>query len=126
MAHLTWKDMTITIGATAVTGSVNQASLQGVLDLLEDSGMGDDDKTFLPGMHGKSFDLNGWVDSTSEALIGPYIADRQSAVKAVAIDVGPKTFTGSGYFTSPQISGSVNSLQTWSSSFTVSGDLARA
>ena len=126
MAHLTWKDVTVTFGNTAITGSVNQSSLQGVLDTLEDSGMGDDDKTYLPGMHGKTISLNGFLDSTVEGLIGPYVADRQTAVKVLAIDVGPKTYTGTVYYDNVQISGNVNALQTWSANAVCSGDLGRA
>jgi len=126
MAHLTWKDMVITVGNTAITGSTNSASIQAVLNLLEDSGMGDDDRTYLPGMHGKTFTLNGWLDSTTESLIGPYVADTTSVAKTIAIDVGPQTFTGSCFFGGVQISGAVDALQTWSADLTVSGNLARA
>ena len=126
MAHQTFKDMIITVGATAITGSTNAASVQAVQNLLEDSGMGDDDRTHLAGLHGKTFTLNGWLDSTVESLIGPRVADRTSVPKSIALDVGPKTFTGSCFFGNVQISGAVDALQTWSADLTVSGDLARA
>jgi hypothetical protein len=130
MAHKSYKDVAVKIdnaaGAlTAITGSVNQLSLAAALNLLDDSGMGDDDKTFLPGMHGKTISLNGWVDSTTEGIFGPLVADRTSVTKTVELYNGIKYYNGEVYPGNVQISGAADALETWSSDFTFADGMNR-
>ena len=130
MAHLSYKDAAIKIdnaaGAlTAITGSCNNYSLQGALNLLEDSGFGDDDRTYLSGLHGKTISVNGFLDSTTEAIFGPLIADRTSVTKTVELYTGTQYFNGETLASNTQISGSVDSIQTWSVDLTISGGMNR-
>ena len=123
MAHESDKDTTVKIDnaagtLTAITGSVNALTLAAALTLLDDSGMGDDDKTFLPGMHGKTINLNGFLDSTTEGIFGPLVENRTSITKTVEFYNGLKYYNGEVYPGTVQISGSKDDLETWSSDFT--------
>jgi len=130
MGHKTYKDFVIKLDSatgvlTAITGSVNSLSIAATLNLLDDSGMGDDDKTYLPGMHGKVFTLAGWLDSTVEGIIGPLIADRTSLVKTLEVYNGIKYYNGEVRLGNQQSGGSVDTIETWSVDATVSAGLNR-
>ena len=124
MAHKSYKDFAIKIDNAAkslatITGSVNALSIQATLETLDDSGMGDDDKTLLPGQHAGTFSLNGFLDTTSEAIFGPLVADRTSITKTLEIYNGHSYYNGEVYPGNVAITGSKGGLQTWSSDFTI-------
>lgn len=130
MAHQSYKDYVIKIdnaalSLTAITGSVNAVTLQAVQNLLDDSGMGDADRSFIAGLHGKTITLNGWVDSTTEAIFGPLVGDRTSIAKTVEIYNGLKYYNGETKLSNVQISGAVDALQTWSADATFDAGLNR-
>lgn len=130
MAHLTFKTATIKLDSstgtlTAITGSVNSASLSAALNLLEDSSAGDDDRTYVPGLHGKTISLNGWINTTTEGIIGPLLVDRTSITKTVEYYNGVKYYNGEVWPGNVQISGSPDTLQTWSMDLTFDGGANR-
>ncbi len=130
MAHRTYKDWAIKLdnaagSLTAITGSVNAVSLQAALNLLEDSGMGDDDRTYVPGLHGKTEPLNGWVDSTVVSRIGPLVTDRTSITKTIEVYNGIKYYNGEVWPANVQMSGNVDDMQTWSVDATFEGGMNR-
>lgn len=126
MAHKTFKDTVVKIDSQAativdITSSCNSESAAGAMELMEDSAFGDSDRTYLPGLHGKTIDLNGFINSTTSALWGPLVSDRTSITKTIGISDGVKYITGEVYPTNVQISGSVGQLQVWSASLTFDG-----
>lgn len=126
MAHLWSKTAVIKIddstGAlTAITSSVNNQSIQGVLSLLEDNSLADTDATFIPAMHHKTATFNGWVNSTTDGIFGPLVSDRTSITKTLEIYDGISYYNGEVYPTNVQISGSKDTLQTWSADLQISG-----
>lgn len=123
MAHKTYKDAVIKIdGASAtivdITGSCNSNSITGALSLIEDSGFGDSDRSYLPGLHGKTVQLNGFINSTTAALWEPLVSDRTSITKTLGIFDGVKYIVGEVYPTDVTISGNVGELQVWSAALT--------
>lgn len=128
MAHKTYKNAQIKIDSSAgalveVTSSTNSHSLQSALNLIEDSAYGDSDRTYLPGLHGATFDLNGYINSTTSALFQPLINTRTSITKTVAVYDGVRWQTGEAWPVSPNISGSLDNLMVWSCGFTIEGAL---
>lgn len=126
MAHQTYKAVTVRIdGAAAtlvaITGSVNSQSIQGVLNLLEDVGMGDSDGTVLPGVHRKTVSLNGFVNSTTEGIFGPLVTARTSISKTYEIYNGVKYYNGEVWPGNVQFSGNADDLQVWSADLTFDG-----
>jgi len=130
MAHLTFKTATFKIDSstgvlTDITGDVNSASLAAALNLLEDSSAGDDDRTYVPGLHGKTISFNGWLNTTTEGIFGPLLADRTSITKTVQYHNGIKYYNGEVWPGNVQISGSPDTIQTWSADLTFEGGANR-
>lgn len=129
MANYTYKSMQVKIDSstgklTEITGSVNQASLQAALDIIEDTVLSDGQRSYLPGAAGATITLNGWMNSTTEPIIGG-LSNRTSITKTTWLYNGAKWIGGEALPTSVQTSGSVNSLIAWSMSLTFDGSLTR-
>jgi hypothetical protein len=117
-------------GSTGVlqdlSGDVNQQSIQRAVNLLEDTGMGEEERTFLPGLAGTTLSINGMANTTTEAIFGPLVADNTSRTKTVEFKTHAGRFLNGevrvgGY----QASGSPDSLETFSADLTVDGAMNR-
>jgi hypothetical protein len=130
MAHKTSKDWTFKLDdATGIlkdiTGDTNQHSVQGTLAMLEDSGGGDTESTFLPGLAGATIPANGWVNSTTEGIFAPLVGKRTSITKTFVAGNGVKYLTGEAWPENVQISGNVNQLMAWSTTLRLDGAMTR-
>jgi hypothetical protein len=142
MANLTYKAMRFRLDKvnstgvetiTNITAYVNQASLQRSINLLEDTALSDANKSVLTGLAGTTLSLNGFVNTTTEGVFGPQIATATSVTKTFEYRTHATNSTGTvGRFyngevllSNIQISGSVDSLQTFSLDMTVDGAVNR-
>jgi hypothetical protein len=131
MGHKVSVDMGLKIdnasgSITDISGSVNSQSLASALNILEDSGMGDEERTYLPGLNGATIDLSGFYDTTTEAIFGPLIGNRTSITKTIEFKAyANRYYNGEAYPTSVQVSGSPDTLEVWSASFTFDGAVNR-
>lgn len=131
MAHKTSIDMAMHIDdatgtLAAITGSVNSQALASALSILEDSAMGDEERTYLPGLAGATLDLSGFLNTTTEGIFGPLVGNRTSMTKTVQFTAyALRFFTGEVLPTSVNISGSPDSIQVWSASLTFDGAVTR-
>ena len=78
MANTTYRDMGIKIdgaGATLVDikAYCNQSDLQRTLDLIEDTAMSDTNRSYLHGLAGTTWTINGMVNTTTDSIFGPLI-----------------------------------------------------
>ena len=126
MANKVYKEMTFSIDSataviTAITCYVNQADIASTLEMLEDSALCDEEQSFLPGIAGASVSLNGFVNSTTDAIFGPLVGNRTSLTKTVDYYNGIKHYTGEVYTENVAFSGSVNSLVTFSATLRFDG-----
>lgn len=127
MAHKTYKNLTVKIdnasqALTEITGSVNQHSLAGVLSQLEDSGFGDLNRTYVSGIHGKNGSINGFVNSTTEAIFAPLVTGNTSVTKTFQLGTASnKFYYGEICPGTTQFSGQVDTLQTFSFDFVFDG-----
>jgi hypothetical protein len=105
-----------------ISAYVNQQSLQRAIGLLDDTGLGNEESTFTPGLGSVKIALNGFVNTTTEAIFGPLISDNTSATKTVEFRAFANRFyNGETWVTDIQISGSKDSLETWSANFNFTG-----
>jgi hypothetical protein len=130
MAHKTYKAATISIddstgSLTAITGSVNNASLNAAITLLEDSGLGDATRSFISGIAGGTIPLNGWSNSTTDGIFGPLVETGTSVTKTVSFYNGDSYYTGECLPSGIGMSGSVDSLMTWNADLTFTGAINR-
>lgn len=140
MANKTYKDMrfkldkpnsTGTLALTDITAYVNQASLQRAINLLDDSALSDANRSVLTGLAGTTLTINGFVNTTTDATLGPMIAAATSVTRTFeyrAFTTNSTTgrfYNGEVLFSNIQYSGSVDSLQTFSADMTVDGAVNR-
>ena len=107
---------------TDITSYLSSASLRAVQDTIEDTSLADDERSYLFGLAGATIPLSGMVNTTTDAIFGPLVGNRKTATKTIEYRAYSNNSTGNvGRFyngevllTSVEYSGSVNSLETFS------------
>ena len=138
MANKIYKDMRIKVDTaggtlTDITSYLSSASIRSIQDTIEDTGMGDEEKSYLFGQAGATIPLSGMVNTTTDAMFGPLVGNRTTVTKTVEYRAYlTNTTTGAGRYyngealiTSVEYSGSTNSLQTFSADAVFDGVVNR-
>ena len=138
MANKIYKDMRIKVDnasgtLTDITAYLSSASIRAVQDLIEDTAMTDEERSYLPGIAGATVPLAGMVNTTTDGIFGPLIGNRTSISKTFEYRAYSTNSTGSvGRFyngevfvTSVEYSGSTNNLETFSADATFDGAVNR-
>lgn len=130
MANQTWKGMKVSIDSAAgsltdITAYVNQASIAGALEALEDTSLNDEERSYLPGLAGATLSWNGFLNSTTEGIFGPLVGNRTTITKTVQVYNNVKYYYGETWVTDVEISGEAGQLQVWSASLTFDGAVSR-
>lgn len=131
MANTTYRDMDFKIdnasaSLTSIKAYLNQVDLQRTLDLIEDSAMSDTNRSYLHGLAGTTLTINGMVNSTTDAIFGPFINAATSVTKTAEWKAyTARYYNGEVLLSNVQYSGSTNSLQTFSVSMTFDGAVNR-
>lgn len=125
----TWKNMTFKLDnaagtLTALTTYVNQASLAGAMEMLEDTALSETNKGYVAGLVDNSIELNGFVNSTTDALFGPLV-NGTSITKTFELYNGLKYFNGEAWPGDVSFSGQAGQLQTFSCKLTIDGTINR-
>ena len=131
MANLTQKDVVITLDsstgvAKTITSYCNAVSVAGALSLLEETGLGADDRAYEPGVHQVTVTLSGFLNSTTNDIVAPHVSDRTSITKTMTVNNGAETWTGEVWPSNAQITGNADAMQTWSLDLTTEGGSAFA
>lgn len=132
MANTTFKDAAIRIAGnntsvlTAITPYVNKHDLKRTCALIESSAYSDLNRRYIPGLSGTTVAVNGWINTTTEGIFGPLVAAQTSVSKRFEL----KSYTGryhngNVFLSDVQISGSLNSMQTFSANMTFDGSVNR-
>lgn len=131
MANPTGKDITFRLdnaagSLTALTSHLNSASLSAMQSTLEDSALGDDERTYVHGLAGATVSIGGFYNSTVEAIFGPLIGNRTSATKTFEYSpYSGRLYNGEALISNVQLSGAPDSLETFSADMTISGAVNR-
>ena len=117
---------------TDISDYVNSQALRTSFDMFRIEGFNSDDPERQHGMADLSIPLNGFINSTTEAIFGPLVGNRTSVTKTFGISLGvPKNSTSDWWYTGEcmptgvDISGDPTSLQTWSCTLEQSGGISR-
>lgn len=133
MGNKIYKDMRVRIDnasgtLTDITAYLTSASIRATQDTIEDTGMADEERSYLFGIAGASIPLAGMVNTTTDGIFGPLVGNRTTATKTIEIRLYTTNSTGVGRYyngevlvTSVEYSGSTNSLQTFSAEATFDG-----
>lgn len=131
MANKIYKDMVIKMDSSTgvlkdITSYLSSASIRSVQDTIEDTGMGDEERSYLFGLAGASAPLAGMVNSTTDDIFGPLIGNRTTATKTLQYTAYTgRVYRGEVLVTSVEYSGSTNSLETFSAEATFDGAMTR-
>ena len=128
MANKTGKDITFKLDGAAstlvaLTSHLNSASVSSAHSTLEDTALGDDESTFLMGVAGATVSINGFWNSTTRGVFAPLMGNRTSITKTFEFYDGVAYLNGEAWVNNIQVSGSVNSVETFSADLTVTGAL---
>lgn len=118
---------------TDITAYLTSASIRSALDILEDTALSNEEKSYVAGKAGATLPLAGMVNSTTDGIFGPLIGNRTSITKTIEFRAYATNSTGSvGRFyngevwpTNVEFSGSLNSMQTFSVDTTFDGAINR-
>lgn len=111
---------------TNISTYVNQQDLDRQIGILDDTGMGLEEATKLPGLGSGKFTINGFVNTTTDAIFGPLISDNTSLSKTAAYGVSSTRFyKGEVWVGNVKYSGSKDTLQTFSADCEVTGAITR-
>ena len=108
-----------------ISDYVNDQALQTAFDVFRTDGVGSSDPERQHGKADASVPLNGWINSTTEAIFGPLQGNRTSTTKTMFYYNGVKFYTGEFLISDVEFSGSPNDLQTWSCTLAQSGAVSR-
>jgi len=131
MANKTFKDSGFKIDnasgtLTDISAYINQATINGTQDLLEDTGLGVDERTYLPGLAGATIAMNGWINTTTDGIFGPLIGNRTSSTKTVQYQAySGRYYNGEVRPSDVTIVGQAGQLQTLSANLTFTGAVSR-
>jgi len=131
MANKIFKDMTIKVDnstgtLTDITSFLSSASLRAIQDTIEDTSLANDERSYLFGLAGATIPLSGMVNTTTDSVFGPLIGNRTTATKTIQYTAyANRVYRGEALITSVEYSGSVNSLETFSSEAVFDGVLTR-
>lgn len=131
MANPTGKDVTVKLdnaagSITEITSHLNSASINALQSLLEDSALGDDERTYVTGLAGATAAIGGFYNTTVEAILGPLVGNRTSVSKTFEYrPYAGRFYNGEVFLSNVQISGAPDTLETFSADMTFSGAVNR-
>lgn len=131
MANTTYKDVALRIKNSTgtwitMTPYVNQHSLKRAIKLIEDTAYSDANSRFIPGVAGTTTSLNGWVNTTTEGIVGYSVANNTSASRSFELKVfASRYYNGSVFVSDTQVSGSLGNMQTFSLNLQFDGAVNR-
>lgn len=131
MPNKIFKDMSVKVDnstgtLTDITAFLSSASLRAVQDIIEDTGLADEERSYLYGLAGASIPLAGMVNVTTDGVFGHLIGNRTTATKTIQyVAYTGRVYRGEALVTAVEYSGSVNSLETFSSEATFDGVMIR-
>ena len=136
MATRTFKNAFLTVATVDLSSHINSVSLTPDKDVPEDTAMGDDSRSFRPdGLRNATLDVTWNSDDAAGAVSATlwthYTAGTVAAIvlrpDANPIGVTNPEYTFDAILTSDvPVGGAAGDLQTGSTSFQVTGDVARA
>ena len=109
-------------GSTAdISAYVNQASIRGATDILDQTGFGNTNPDIIHGIAQATIPVNGFVNSTTDGIFGPLVGNRTSVSKTTSFYNGLKYYTGEFLPSDVEFSGDPRSLLTFSANLSVDG-----
>ncbi len=129
MANKTFKDMGFRIDKTStltdITAYINQQDLASAVKAIDDTALSDTIHQQIPGLASGNFAVNGFWNTTTEAIFGPCI-DGTSITKTVEFkSYTGRLYNGETFPTAIKVTGSVETMQLFSATLDWAGSINR-
>lgn len=125
--------ITVTYNSNALTGKLNQASLEAIINAIDTTTLADSAGKQIPGMASWSVPVGGLWDSTLDGYLGPDAVSPPSSLRTLVVVIGPSgsqsTYTwSSNSFISNYKFGAdnVSGALVWTGTLAVSGAPTRS
>ena len=132
MPNKTFKDQGLRVSGNGtsvlsdITAYVNQVDLQRSINMLDQSALSDVNKRILPGLGSNSFPFNGFVNSTTDGILGPLIAASTSVSKRGEFkSYASRYYTFQWFPSNIKYSGRSGQLETFSGQMDIDGAITR-
>lgn len=130
MANRTWKDLVLKLSnasatLTAITCNTNSFALRSAIDMLDDTTICDDNRSYISGMPSVTIPLAGPLNSTIEAIVTPLLNGTSRAKTFEVFLYTGRYLNASCWPQNVEISGNAGQLQMWSMDLLVDGTINR-
>jgi len=124
-----WKNMKFYLDnatgtLTEITTYVNNASIAGAMEMLEDTALSESNRGYVAGLNELTVDLSGFVNTTTEAIFKPLL-NGTSITKTFQHYDGIKYINGECWAGDVSFGGQAGQLMTVSSTLTIDGTVNR-
>lgn len=130
MGTLTWKTLVIKLSnasgtLTDVSCNTNSWALRAALDMLDDTTICNDNRSYVSGMPSVTLPLAGPLNSTIYAIVSPLLNGTSIPKTFEALIKTGTYLNGSCWPQNVEISGNAGQLQMWSMDLLVDGTINR-
>lgn len=126
------KNAYFSLGGSSLTTYLTSIDISETTDMAETSAMGQNSKSYIPGMKDTTISLSGWYSGTAAGGPDAVIAPLKGTATPTAFEYGPAgtassevKYTGSAFVTSYAVSSPAQDTIAFSAELQVSGDVTR-
>lgn len=115
-----------TAAIATISGSVNSVSVEGGQPTIEDTGLGDTQRTTVRGLGDATIiNVNGYLDTTTEAIFAPLV-NGTSLTKTIDVGlVSGQFLSGEAWPENVTLGSSMGEISTWSATLRAQAGLTR-
>lgn len=123
--------ITVTYNSNALTGYLNQASLEGIVQEIETTDLASTAQEKIPGLGGWNVPVGGFWDATLDGYLGPDAVSPPASMRTLAVVIGSGstvtyTWTSNAFISNYRVSAEPSGALTWSGTLSVSGAPTRS
>src|SRR5512133_3777729 len=110
MANRIWKGATVKLDGSAativdITSSTVSFTLPSEMEMLEDTSLNDEERSYVAGLAGGTIDLSLFSNGTTDGIFYGLVVNRTSITKTFKVYNGNKWFQGEAFVSSCELSG---------------------
>lgn len=126
MAFVHGKNIYVNIATNDISAYTNKADFPKAADTAETSTFGSDDKTFIPGLKGAGFSVEGLWDIALDTILDPLLGTEVTIIyMPQGLGAGNVEYTFQAIMNAYNPPGSISGAVTYSAGFIITGAVAR-
>lgn len=128
MAKRTWKGVTVKLDGSQgtlvdISQSVNSIEFSGEQENIEITPLGADERTYMYGLAGATLTMNGWNDSTTNAIFAPLVGNNTTITKTLHYYDSAQWWNGEFFPSEVTLGLEVGQVQTWAVTMQATGSV---